>query len=181
MRVSLRLRHGQLTCYSLLIKSSAYITEHSRVWIRLRILGYHKATPRTLLIFKVRGLFLWLWVAESFSLGVASTGTRVNNVNKSWWPGFVGTHSHTLQQGYMQSETQSSMEMRDSFKTLVSARSTKIQRPSLLSPWQYATCISSVWKSKALIIWTNRFSYSFLLLFPLEKSEKQQTVDNGLI
>lgn len=41
---------------------------------------------------------------------------RVNNVNKSWRPGFVGTHSHTLQQGYMQSETQSSMVIRDSFK-----------------------------------------------------------------
>lgn len=33
MRVSVRLRHRQLTCYSLLIKSSAYITEDLCVWI----------------------------------------------------------------------------------------------------------------------------------------------------
>lgn len=80
---------------------------------------------------------------------------RVNKVNNSWWPRFVGTHSHNLHHAYTPSEPQSSMEMRDRFKTCISARSTKIQLSHLLSPRERNTCISSIQKSTALKIWQN--------------------------
>lgn len=81
MCVSVRQRREQLTCYSLLIKSDAYITECSRVWIWLH-LGAPQIDQQHLWIYEYVKSVARSRGSKSFSLGVASVGNCQNKQSK---------------------------------------------------------------------------------------------------
>lgn len=142
--VSVRQRQEQLMCFPLLIKSNAYITESSchyftAAWL-LEAPKIDQQHQRLHKYVKTVACFRGFGFLNHSASAWPQQGTvRVNKVNKSWWPGFVGTRSYNPQHAYTQSEPRPSMEAKDSFKTAPPARLS-----CLLSPGECETCVTSI-------------------------------------